>query len=1063
MDLRAKRRWKQGSPAARSVARGAVTRARGGVPAGLHGLSLAVLAFLGASSCGGGGGGGGSAASSSNEMRVVSCSLGCSGSIVAPLQFQCGVTEVYTNQEFRITFNADIDFNSVTRNSFQLTQIFDPSGNSVGGSPAPGIFRADVTDPRVLIFNPVITFDSSGTPTFGLTAGATYELRVPGTDIDPVGPYVRSMSGEENSTRVLCNLIASRGVFDVNSGSPRVKSVLVDKLDPTQPTGLREVDARNETDVYRDTQVRITFDDVMDPDTLLNIVTQSSTTIGIRVDPDGDLSDPSDQIVVPGSYTLSIDQIPQTSANPNDPLVGASTTVLFDPSNGFPSAGQDSPARKIVIALSNSIKDAAGNPLVQAGNIAFTVERIPFPTIQFGETFDNQNFEDAAHGGSVWGGGIVLKGPGGGSGRLGDLVIPVGEVITMNTDSEDFTRGLLAEPTVFNPQNVIDPGVGPIQVDGGLFEFARMIVEPGAVLRLEGSNPARFYVRGECIIQGRLDASGLDSVIHDPSLDAGSTAKEPGPAGGRGGDGGARPDGEAFVSLDPDNDNPLDLGPDDPTNPADYVFINGQNGVGIPYPSSINELMRVGSGQGGLAWPQPGVDPVYPLIRFPIDVTDSVVSFPYSPFSLCSINAPGAAGSGGAHALDGRQGGTGFIPAVMDPPRVPESPAGDNAGLMIDPTVMSLDPAGGLLRGGAGGGGGAGHILRTTVNGTLLFDCTLATPLGATLLVQAFKSYSGAAGGSGGGAIQIQTGRRLILNGVVDVSGGDGGSASGEEFAVPGGGGAGGSLLLQARQLQIQPVPERINLRGGLGGVGAISSFGGEGAPGFLRLESFAPIPEIRDPDGNPVEEAKVAPRESTLRLKYGPSVDIFDLISAGLWDPPTFAPDSQSGVQSCWFSERDFPSPTNPTARLTNFFELRFEEDDPGAGTLGWDMLIKLTDFPDAQSYRGSNDLPDPRSLEEIFGAELGAAPVVVRFQGAHTLGRLPAPCNVPLAGSGSQLVPGSLTGWVKHPAELSDFFGDPSKTPNIFRFVVLWDSSHPEFDRIEHIEEIFLTMTPD
>ena len=306
----------------------------------------------------------------------------------------------------------------------------------------------------------------------------------------------------------------------------------------------------------------------------------------------------------------------------------------------------------------------------------------------------------------------------------------------------------------------------------------------------------------------------------------------------------------------------------------------------------------------------------------------------------------------------------------------------------------------------------------------------------------------------------------MILNGIFDVSGGDGGGAQGIQFTQPGGGGAGGAILMQAPQVQIQPIPERIDVRGGLGGDGAVDSEAGDGSPGFIRLESFQPIPQIRDGSGNPIEEAKVVPTGADLAAKYFNigGADITDIFSVAEWQPGLTRPESQSGAQSCWFSDRDLPDPTNPAITLTNFFQLEFAEDDPIAQTLGWDLTFIHSDFPDPQSYRGENDLTGPggASFETLFGNELDNAPMVVLFQGAHTTGVLDQPCSVILAGPDSPLVPGSLSGWVTHPSELTDFFPDGALAPNVFRFAVIWDQADPNFDKIVAIEDLTVTVTP-
>src|SRR5574341_1084624 len=128
--------------------------------------------------------------------------------------------------------------------------------------------------------------------------------------------------------------------------------------------------------------------------------------------------------------------------------------------------------------------------------------------------------------------------------------------------------------------------------------------------------------------------------------------------------------------------------------------------------------------------------------------------------------------------------------------------------------------------------------------------------------------------------------------------------------------------------------------------------------------------------------------------------------------------PTGWSGAQSCWIRPEG------------NFFKLAFED---------WDMHLVIESQAESQSFRGDNDLfPPGTSLEEAWGSDFGDAPVVVRFQGARATGVLVDPCAVPESGISSPLAPGSITDWVRNPAELNDFFPDDSLSSNIFRFVI-------------------------
>ena len=998
------------------------------------------LALTGAACTSGGGGDG-----EGGGLTIVSCSLGCSSSDSSGGQVSCGITDVFLNQEIRITFSQPLDLNTVSNNSFRMVEV------DTGRTP-PGTFRLDSTNPRVLVYRPQLTFDSTGNPVFGLTQNQTYRLTLPGVSQGDLGPFIRSTSGESLQTRLLCTLLASRGVFDTTPGRPTYDMTVtrVETYDANDdPATFSEAPAAGATQVFRLSEIEIEFDDVMNPATLVNPVSGTSNTISVSVDPDGDPADDSDQVPVDGEFTITIDQ------------TALVTTVVFRPTIGFPSAGSDllNP-RRIVVNLSASIADLGSNGIVAPGNTVFTPEVITFPVVEVLEDFTTSNFEDSTHSGSPWGPDTLAPGLGGGSGRLGDLIIPAGSDITLNTDSEDFTDSLFDDPAVFNLANLVEP-VDPFRVDGGQFEFARLLVEAGAALRFEGSNPARLFVRGECIIQGTLDLSGLNSPNHDSedSGGFGGTPDTPGAGGSLGGDGGQRPDGGEWVAVQGAGvDNPNDPGPVDPSDPAQYTLVNGQDGQGVLFPDAAGPG-RVAGGNGGLAWPQPDVLPAPDDDwRFPENPMDNM-TFPYDPQFFCQITAPGGVGAGGAYSLSGFVGQN-YSLGVTVPPQAAISLGGDAADLALDAVSRSLDPDLGFLRGGSGGGGGGGHLFGTTVNGLLFNNCAIA-PVG-DLEVNFFAPHSGAAGGSSGGALQIQTGDRLVVNGVIDASGGNGGGSIGADgLAAPGGGGSGGAILLQGGSVVVQSIPGRLDVSGGVGGIGPNTgssgrAIGGAGGPGLVRIETGDTLLDAS------VEGIKVTPDEATLVDSYGPGASSLDVVSTALWDGVGDGNAGFSGAQSCWFSESDLTDPDNPTQPIQNFFQLEFE---PDGAELGWDMLLRVQGFADPQSYRGENDITGPGglSLQDLWGDDFGAGPVVVRFQGAKAVGSLDQPCSVPLAGLESQLVPGSLTGWVDAPFLLQSFFADPALTPNIFRFIVIWDSNDPSFPVIEGVEQISIRLRPD
>jgi hypothetical protein len=974
----------------------------------LLGLGLAGCSF------GGGGGGGG------DRMEIVSCSLGCAAATNIS-QISCGVTDIYVNQELRITFTAPVELATVDNNTFQVVE------QGTGKTP-PGSFSLDPQDPRILIYRPQLTFDSSGNPIFGLTDGSTYLFKLPGKELDTLGPYIQSTKEVANLTRMQCVLVASLGVFDAKPGEP-MATVTVDVADITSydaddfPTIIFEDQpAQNAEDVFRDTNIKIFFDDVMNPATLANPVTGDSDFITVRVDPDGDVTDSSDQVEIPGVFTLSIDQSALT------------TTLIFNPDASLPSAGSDPNApRRVLLRLPTTITDLGGNALQNAGTVLFTPEALSFEVVELEELFDDTALEDGERTGSTWAlGGALAKGPGGGSGRLGELNIPSGTTVTLNTESEDFSS--ISDLTVYNPIEIIEPTTfgQPDTVVGGVFQFNRLQIDSGGTLRFEGANPARLLVRGQTLIQGNVDSAGASAFDHDGESNCGGVGGVGGPGAGAGGDGGHRPDGAPFVTAGgkPNTDKTITL----------YDSVDGKSGGGIAFPDTLSPTDEVTEGSGGLAWPQPTA--ANPTFHFPVNMLD-VTGMEYDAFNLCGTRVAGGAGGGGGHALSGADGVSEIKPFGVDPATPPpDSPGGDSEELSIDDTVKSLDPELGLLRGGSGGGGGGAHLQETRVNGLVFFVGLCTTPTVPPLTIIAYFSFSSAAGGGGGGGLQVQSGRSIILDGVIDASGGDGGSReSSIDLAQPGGGGSGGGVLLQSQQVQLQSLPGRINVTGGEGGTGANGSMAGFGAPGFVRIETYPPVPIVDN------EADKIRPDPDTLAADFG--ADISDVFTIDQWTEASSGFGALSGAQSCWF---------RPDG---NFFQLIFAED---GAELGWDMRLRIIGFVDPQSYRGSNDL-FPDSLENEFTNQIGTAPVVVRFQGARILGALDEPCDVALSGGiDSPVFPGSISGWVEHPSELNEYFGsDPSLKPNMIRFVVLWDASQAGYGIIDSIEDLTISVQPD
>jgi len=998
---------------------------------------------LAASACSGGGGSGapGGSTGGSSKMFVVSCSLGCSSG-QGGTQVNCGPNAIYVNEEIVVEFAQAVDLASVTKSTFKVVNL------ATGKTPI-GTYSLDPSNSKRLIFRPQVTFDSTGNPIFGLDQGASYQIDVPGSTQNPGVSHIKSQAGLSNSSRLFCTVVASKGINDAVPGKPSV-AVTVDKVTSYDAFGVPNgfafgVPADGEIDVFRDTLITLTFDDVMNPATLVNPVTGVSPTISVLVDPDGDVTDTSDQTVVSGTFQINIDQS------------SLKTIVKFTPSGGLPSSGTGTLPRRVVVKTPATILDLGSNSLENFGSVSFVPELIIFSETIIpdgtGEQFTLTKNEDTRRSGAIWGLGGLRPSLGGGSGRLGDLLIENGQSVTLSTTSQvlNGTSSAGGIDGLGGIQNVVALGaVDPVPgtthtetITTGIFEFASVQVDTGSVLRFSGAKSARLYARGEMTVRGLIDVTG-SSPIEDStgqgghqswaansdsagqllSIDGG-VGGVAGPGGGDGGRGADRADNTGQTSL-------LNMSGDKKgvLNPG--ALINGTAGEGIGGGAS-----SLGGGGAGQHWPPnfpttngPPPDPTVPP---PVQFKDAIF---YDIVGQCDL--VGGIGSGGAFSTDGTSGTNrapseilnlaGLVTFLFPPP----SAAGSAAS--IDPSFKNLDPELDKLVGGSGGGGGGGGLTYIKP----IFGAFYANNL------LEYYSHSAAGGGGGGGAVQLQAGRRVQVDGFVDASGGSGGDyvplslPTGPDpraGARPGGGGSGGGVLIQAPDVAIADTPGRINISGGPGGVGDFGTVGGTGGAGFLRVEASTLL-DLQQLAG------KVSPYAPSSPTFGGPDSDI--ILSSGLFATKLIGPTGYSGSQSCWL---------RPSG---NYFLLDFKEDDlggPGSAddVYGWDIDV-VTNIPGFQllSWREPTVLIGGQSIEDFLGSDLGGAaksPLVVRFQGARVIKAVDNLCSIDTTDPNGPVLPESLTGWVRHPAELNDYFsylpaGEAAKLrSNMIRFQIMFD----------------------
>ena len=963
-------------------------------------------------------------------MAILSCSLGCSSGTTG-FPISCGKATVKANEELSIEFTQAVDLSTVNKSSFRIKDA------QTGLSPQ-GVYLLDPSNSRRLIFRPRISFDPSGTPIFGFELGHSYTITVNGKD-KGTGPYVRSVSGRDNISTLNCVVSVISGLVDSSPG-PSELSIFVDQVTGYGPGGvvLGTVEALASgptllTDVFSSSTIRLHFTDIISPVSILNPDGISSPTVQVVVDPDGQTGGTEDWIDLPGKYQLEVDE------------ATLSSILTFRADTGFPSAGTGLIPRKIVVEVSDGILDLAGSPLSNPGIYSFAPESLAFTEVSLppgGEDFTSPAHIDVANSGALQASGKLSPGLGGGAGRHGSLHVNLANSpFVLNTDSFEVKNfGVILEgSTVFPPSD--EPPAET--VTDGVFEFSSFEIESDGQLVLEGSNAARFFVRGQALVQGQITARGQapaddtgPNLGHVSSDLAGGTGGVGSLAAGAGGRGADRPDntGSTLLFLQgPGNGVP---------NPG--AVIDGAPGEGL---GAAAPILALGGGEGGVHWPN-----VLPTGW--VEFGDLLAN------DLCQTDQVANPGAGGGYATNG--GASDAIwpnPGLNDPlgiGLIPTAAAlgGDPVAIGITPEVLELSPELGNLRGGSGGGGGGTHVYLTRTTGPAFGDCLSG-------LINFYGSHSAAGGGGGGGALQIQAGSEVRITGLITLAGGPGGSGTDPGGvaltgqAAPGGGGSGGAALLQAREVLLASLTTAVDISGGPGGIGAGLSLGGQGGAGILRIESEFPVDTL-------AAAPKVMPFDPLVGSDFG-GPDSSNIFTTGDWLPDASGPGARSGSQSCWLRPEGF------------FFQISYKEDDftdPLAPVLGWDMQIFApTDPGTSFSYRDKNDLNNPfaDSAEALFGTDLGGlagAPVIVRFQGAR-IAEVPEDlCTADFLENGGSISTESLTPWVRHPAELNTYWeavfpGDPqevkARRPNIIRYSILFDSTSvnaPAFGGVESFE---------
>jgi hypothetical protein len=620
---------------------------------------------------------------------------------------------------------------------------------------------------------------------YGFDAGAEYILSLTGGPGAPAA--LLSTAGDRLTESYTCNLRVSRGVIDLDQQPPVARLVTPSVLN----------------NVSRDTSIVLEFSELIDGGAFFNTSGDEAPIVYRVGRPTPGSQDCNASIVLGGVPRLE-----------NDTIRGV-TIVTFRPATSLPAESC------MAVEVSPRVLDLAGTRAVRQ-IFSFFVESGTIQERPLDFTFDNDLELDRKSSGGDWAGGEASFATLGGDGRHGAFRLQDGARVNdqhfvFSTDSQLIPR---KEDSFLNTDST---------VTDGRFYFTTFALEQGQILQFDGSKPVQIFVRGECRIDGEIRGNGATRTGgHNGrnSTVAGSVVTPgPGQVGSAGGPG-AGSGGNGSFACD---------GTGNPSQ-AQYNSFNGFPGEALNLPAGhVYTGQEVASGgQGSTLFPAHGNQ---------TQLTFGGISADYSIEAV-------SGGGGGGFVL---AGGTGTVPeagaTIGIPPfpntdpryRGPTSPGGVQFPLLNFPaTFSSIDY---FLIGGSGGGGGASQAVfarRSAPNDPVKY-----------------RSAGGGAGG--GGAFVIRTGAdlRIGTSGSVQARGGRcDPSAVASEIDLrgvpgPGGGGSGGSILLQTgrgvSQLGTLDVQGGGGSRIDISGFYFLKQFGGDGSPGFVRLERAGTAPGVGD------------------------------------------------------------------------------------------------------------------------------------------------------------------------------------------------------------------------
>ncbi len=802
---------------------------------------VALLLALGAlAGCSGGGSGTASvsfdcASANPKVICLSSCNLGCSAT-------GCSISDIAQNAVIILQFSEEIDPATVTPSSIRF--------RTASGEQPVGVF---FVNGKQVEFVPTLAI-SGGQTFFGFSAGETYTMTIPGGDGQPA--VVRSTSGKPFEKTLSCTLTSSLGIVDQNGVAPRANLIT---------PSIAQIGS-----APRDTEVVLEFNEMIDATPFLS-GTQSPVTFSVR----------RNREATGGGFECDPNSAPQT--------LNGTQVLDFDAGRGI-SILTFRPAQALPgnvcceINVTDGVADLSGRP-AQPQTFTFRTVVVPLVNQNITEEFVDNTQLDIDSSAATWAGGTCSFAQIGGDGRHGVFNLSLATNLNTVEDGKNVYQ--------FNTDNTIIPASNTstgsaIAITDGRFYFSQMVLPSNVRLKFVGTRPPIITVAGKFDVLGDMFVSG-GSIALMP-LNSSLTGQLGAPGGifaGAGGKGGDK------ITL-----------PQSTTTGAQAVHqgVRGEDArllAGHGYASSA-----IGTGgSGSTVFPTSGLS-AHLYFGLASGITYSptasaggggggflvpgavgrVVTNNHSDLAFAGVSTGGGANTLTAvqtwlpNRFTGRQitidsgVGAGQVRTVLfnttntitvDAPWVtiptasnfsipaqsipmtgqmgPQASGGSVLQLFPFPSGSAIVTRASehFLVGGSGGGGAASQ--------------------GAcSLLLTPDKFTCGAGGGGGGGVMALRAGDVLRLGPAGKLlarggsAAGSAGSAAGAQPA-PGGGGSGGSIVLQSgRQVDLTG---QIDVRGGLGGVfnrvagtnnGAAPAgmqaqiLGGDGAPGFVRLESAA-------------------------------------------------------------------------------------------------------------------------------------------------------------------------------------------------------------------------------